>query len=111
MYLWCFFLFFFFFSSRRRHTRCLSDWSSDVCSSDLSFFRPLLPLLHPTEKTAEQVTGAPVRCASSPRRRPPTRERSPRGKRSSRSSSPKRTSDSGPRKREASPAAGSSLAV
>src|ERR1039458_661924 len=24
-----------FFSSRRRHTRCLSDWSSDVCSSDL----------------------------------------------------------------------------
>src|ERR1035441_2664259 len=26
---------FIFFSSRRRHTRCLSDWSSDVCSSDL----------------------------------------------------------------------------
>src|ERR1039458_10541347 len=25
-----------FFSSRRRHTRCLSDWSSDVCSSDPS---------------------------------------------------------------------------
>src|ERR1035438_1819796 len=25
----------FFFSSRRRHTRCLSDCSSDVCSSDL----------------------------------------------------------------------------
>src|SRR5205814_6434648 len=23
--------------SRRRHTRCLSDWSSDVCSSDLRF--------------------------------------------------------------------------
>src|SRR5205814_5607403 len=21
----------------RRHTRCLSDWSSDVCSSDLQF--------------------------------------------------------------------------
>src|SRR5262249_59005492 len=29
--------FFFFFSSRRRHTRLVSDWSSDVCSSDLSF--------------------------------------------------------------------------
>src|SRR5947199_4894064 len=27
---------YFFFSSRRRHTRCLSDWSSDVCSSDLN---------------------------------------------------------------------------
>src|SRR5205814_6818215 len=34
-----FFFFFFFFSSRRRHTRCLSDWSSDVCSSDLPFSR------------------------------------------------------------------------
>src|SRR6266496_5248867 len=29
-------MFFFFFSSRRRHTRSLRDWSSDVCSSDLS---------------------------------------------------------------------------
>src|SRR5262249_4709347 len=28
---------FFFFSSRRRHTRLVSDWSSDVCSSDLLF--------------------------------------------------------------------------
>src|SRR4051794_41628571 len=27
---------FFFFSSRRRHTRWTGDWSSDVCSSDLS---------------------------------------------------------------------------
>src|SRR5205807_6652306 len=29
---WC-----FFFSSRRRHTRLQGDWSSDVCSSDLSW--------------------------------------------------------------------------
>src|SRR5262249_57819550 len=29
--VWCA----FFFSSRRRHTRLVSDWSSDVCSSDL----------------------------------------------------------------------------
>src|SRR2546430_9021269 len=28
--------YFFFFSSRRRHTRFDCDWSSDVCSSDLS---------------------------------------------------------------------------
>src|SRR5436305_14266122 len=27
----------FFFSSRRRHTRCGRDWSSDVCSSDLTW--------------------------------------------------------------------------
>src|SRR5437016_6723870 len=32
-YVFC--VFFFFFSSRRRHTRLVSDWSSDVCSSDL----------------------------------------------------------------------------
>src|SRR5216684_3209311 len=30
------YVFFFFFSSRRRHTRCSRDWSSDVCSSDLT---------------------------------------------------------------------------
>src|SRR5439155_13549610 len=30
---------FFFFSSRRRHTRWPRDWSSDVCSSDLSRLR------------------------------------------------------------------------
>src|SRR6201995_914644 len=27
----------FFLSSRRRHTRLVSDWSSDVCSSDLVY--------------------------------------------------------------------------
>src|SRR5699024_11754926 len=27
----------FFYSSRRRHTRSKRDWSSDVCSSDLSW--------------------------------------------------------------------------
>src|SRR5438046_10450374 len=32
-------LFVFFFSSRRRHTRLVSDWSSDVCSSDLGWRR------------------------------------------------------------------------
>src|SRR2546427_924570 len=32
LFYWCF----FFFSSRRRHTRFDCDWSSDVCSSDLS---------------------------------------------------------------------------
>src|SRR5690606_39530215 len=29
-----------FFSSRRRHTRFSRDWSSDVCSSDLSWCWP-----------------------------------------------------------------------
>src|SRR5258705_8780417 len=41
----------FFFSSRRRHTRCLSDWSSDVCSSDLGrSFRRLLRLLDTSDE-------------------------------------------------------------
>src|SRR2546426_8328836 len=34
-------LLFFFFSSRRRHTRLQGDWSSDVCSSDLTRIRVL----------------------------------------------------------------------
>src|SRR5882724_12218142 len=36
LWLQILFSYLFFFSSRRRHTRCLSDWSSDVCSSDLN---------------------------------------------------------------------------
>src|SRR3712207_8139258 len=31
----------FFFSSRRRHTRYWRDWSSDVCSSDLTALQQL----------------------------------------------------------------------
>src|SRR5256885_5840168 len=34
----------FFFSSRRRHTRLQGDWSSDVCSSDLTANRDSLAL-------------------------------------------------------------------
>src|SRR6266480_5068571 len=37
------FFFFFFFSSRRRHTSLTCDWSSDVCSSDLTSHVPRLP--------------------------------------------------------------------
>src|SRR5947209_20291220 len=37
----------FFFSSRRRHTRYWRDWSSDVCSSDLTILpRPAKALVH-----------------------------------------------------------------
>src|SRR5262245_42279715 len=46
----------FFFSSRRRHTRCLSDWSSDVCSSDLSVIIP------DGEKTTQCISSQ-VGCA------------------------------------------------
>src|SRR2546430_16421990 len=36
---------FFFFSSRRRHTIFDCDWSSDVCSSDLSFMALITALV------------------------------------------------------------------
>src|SRR5437016_9992529 len=50
---------FFFFSSRRRHTRLVSDWSSDVCSSDLC---------GPTHNVRASRTGRlpPPRSAPSP---------------------------------------------
>src|SRR5205814_7173068 len=61
--------FIFFFSSRRRHTRCLSDWSSDVCSSDLDgivgatqrLARRLSHLLHRprTTTTTPPAMGSP----------------------------------------------------
>src|SRR5699024_11556353 len=41
----------FFFSSRRRHTSSKRDWSSDVCSSDLSVNGPYPlaePAIHPS---------------------------------------------------------------
>src|SRR5690606_40634000 len=43
-------IFIFFFSSRRRHTRFSRDWSSDVCSSDLSYF----PFIKSNRKMAEK---------------------------------------------------------
>src|SRR5256885_6506003 len=50
------YLSFFFFSSRRRHTRLQGDWSSDVCSSDLTC-RPGATFLCP---------GVPVRGSIAP---------------------------------------------
>src|SRR5207245_8261440 len=58
-------LVFFFFSSRRRHTRCYRDWSSDVCSSDLSLVTVLtatVPLV------VRAQTGAPVPPPTAPAR-------------------------------------------
>src|SRR5437764_13358394 len=34
-------IYMFFFSNRRRHTRYIGDWSSDVCSSDLTADLPV----------------------------------------------------------------------
>src|SRR5690554_5550608 len=51
----CLLFFFFFFSSRRRHTRCGRDWSSDVCSSDLSFFSTNLAGLYPRKRIGGRI--------------------------------------------------------
>src|SRR2546430_6172776 len=58
---------FFFFSSRRRHTRFDCDWSSDVCSSDLSAasadtwrsitFGANLPRAHPARPAPATTSG------------------------------------------------------
>src|SRR2546422_7373682 len=53
-----------FFSSRRRHTRCSRDWSSDVCSSDLHWYRRVI------ERAAAQLAGvvaAPAVSGRGPR--------------------------------------------
>src|SRR5438093_6283996 len=47
-------VFVFFFSSRRRHTRLVSDWSSDVCSSDLIKFTDTGGVTIEIEKTREE---------------------------------------------------------
>src|SRR5205807_7360283 len=67
-YLCFFFFFFFFFSSRRRHTRLQGDWSSDVCSSDLSRRQARLtascssaPMARKKEPTTERSTSC--RCS------------------------------------------------
>src|SRR5256886_12136875 len=48
----------FFFSSRRRHTRFDCDWSSDVCSSDLS--QRTLDNLTPAFTLARGPSVAPI---------------------------------------------------
>src|SRR5260370_4475957 len=48
-------MYYFFFSSRRRHTRFKCDWSSDVCSSDLSASLILYNTCSIREKAAQKV--------------------------------------------------------
>src|SRR5690349_24248793 len=48
----------FFFSSRRRHTRSLRDWSSDVCSSDLTIIKQRLSLSEPVSLESQDFTAS-----------------------------------------------------
>src|SRR5438046_7270625 len=58
-----------FFSSRRRHTRLVSDWSSDVCSSDLPAGRPDVMRTFRSARQAARTWCGP----SGPPGRPPGR--------------------------------------
>src|SRR5258707_14233237 len=66
---------YFFFSSRRRHTRYWRDWSSDVCSSDLTSFqrdtvhRRILLLSFQVYRRGSHVALATAKRASSNKRR------------------------------------------
>src|SRR5207245_7432856 len=57
----------FFFSSRRRHTRCYRDWSSDVCSSDLSTRESGFRIIRPEKHT---VISDGARILTIPRHNP-----------------------------------------
>src|SRR6202041_3805138 len=50
-----------FFSSRRRHTRSLRDWSSDVCSSDLTNWPAVVQKKdsHTPSTVGEDYSGSP----------------------------------------------------
>src|SRR5262249_59582779 len=51
----------FFFSSRRRHTRLVSDWSSDVCSSDLPMLRGIWR--RPARRARSRTSAAQLGCS------------------------------------------------
>src|SRR6267142_986617 len=76
---------FFFFSSRRRHTMLTCDWSSDVCSSDLTCSRP-------PGRERDSCARKTSRCGRRPRRPsralPPTRALHPPGRRAPARSAP-----------------------
>src|SRR3546814_4477486 len=60
MFRWCccffvfFFCFFFFFKQKTAYEMRISDWSSDVCSSDLA---PTLALLSPIDLQCVKAAG------------------------------------------------------
>src|SRR5256886_11467541 len=54
----------FFFSSRRRHTRFDCDWSSDVCSSDLTPSWLVFPSISKDKNTFPDKSAIEVRIKS-----------------------------------------------
>src|SRR3546814_3602153 len=72
--------FFFFFKQKTAYEMRISDWSSDVCSSDLDDRdRPCLSLLVFAAGTRRGARGGEARGTADPVRRPLARPRSVRG--------------------------------
>src|SRR3546814_8954345 len=76
-------VFFFFFKQKTAYEMRISDWSSDVCSSDLDVLAMLaerearhldLVALHPVLVAADRVDFAIMREAAEGLRQPPLRE-------------------------------------
>src|SRR5690606_39292195 len=65
----------FFFSSRRRHTRFSRDWSSDVCSSDLSNMATTRAISNPATMSFAPGLARPGPSRGSPSR--PAKWRNP----------------------------------
>src|SRR2546427_5228915 len=69
---------FFFFSSRRRHTRFDCDWSSDVCSSDLSrdsTLKVIFPCAQFSRVSSWQVWSPPAAATAATSGRPDLKDR------------------------------------
>src|SRR5256885_6992494 len=83
----------FFFSSRRRHTRLQGDWSSDVCSSDLTRSCGASPC-HASHPRSPPIRRCARPCSSASRTSPANRAaRSSMGATSERSRSEEHTSE------------------
>src|SRR3546814_15970807 len=50
-------MFFFFFKQKTAYDMRISDWSSDVCSSDLVDLRLYTPVVEPIRTIADQAAG------------------------------------------------------
>src|SRR3546814_1420470 len=61
------FVCFFFFKQKTAYEMRISDWSSDVCSSDLSFISPSQIPPPATQKRPEQADDHSARSHSDPR--------------------------------------------
>src|SRR3546814_10984085 len=63
--------FFFFFKQKTAYEMRISDWSSDVCSSDLTAVRAALDLAGPTRQNSELQITPPARSLASTKREGP----------------------------------------